>query len=75
MQQLLNACTPWLNWKVAAAVGIALVGVALFADWSSWAVWLGATPLLAIIVCLLPCLIPLVVLRLKGGDRRSAQPK
>jgi hypothetical protein len=75
MQALRNRCFPWLNWKVAAALSIVLAGMVLCADWSSWGMWVGATPLLTIVVCLLPCLIPLVLLPRKGGDRGSAQPK
>ena len=75
MQKLLNECIPWLNWKVAAILGIMLIGVGLYAEWSSWSLWMGATPLLAIAVCVLPCLIPLAFLWHKGSERHSVQPK
>ncbi len=75
MKKLLNDCLPSLNWKVAAVFGVVLVGIVFYAVQSSWGVWLSATPLLAIALCVLPCLIPLAFLWRKGGDQDSVQTK
>ena len=63
-RHLLKECAPWLTWKVAAAlVAVALcAGIIAGAGGGIIAV-IGATPLLAIAVCLLPCLVSLVMLR------------
>lgn len=67
MRHLIKECTPWLNWKVAAVfiAVVACVGFIIGADAGVLAI-AGATPLLAIALCLVPCLIPLVLLRGKG---------
>ena len=67
MRHLIKECAPWLNWKVDAlfVAVVAGVGFVVGADAGLLAV-VGATPLLAIASCLVPCLIPLVVLRGKG---------
>jgi len=67
MRNLIKQCAPWLNWKVAAVLVavVACVGFIGGADAGVLAI-AGATPLLAIALCLVPCLIPLVLLRGKG---------
>jgi len=67
MPNLIKECAPWLNWKVAAVfvAVVACVGFIVGADAGVLAT-IGATPLLAIALCLVPCLIPLVFLRGKG---------
>jgi hypothetical protein len=67
MRTLIKECAPWLNWKVAAVfvAVVACVGFIVGADAGLLAVF-GATPLLAIVLCLVPCLIPLAFLRGKG---------
>ena len=67
MRNLIKECAPWLTWKVAAvfAAVVACVGFIIGADAGLLAI-AGATPLLAIALCLVPCLIPLVLLRGKG---------
>jgi hypothetical protein len=71
MRKLIKECAPWLNWKIAAAFAaiVACVGLIVGADAGLLAV-VGATPLLAFALCLVPCLIPLVFLRGKS----KAQP-
>ena len=75
MRKLIKECAPWLNWKVAAvfAAVVACVGFIIGADAGLLAI-AGATPLLAIALCLVPCLIPLAFLRGKGKTQaRTAQ--
>jgi hypothetical protein len=75
MRKLIKECAPWLNWKVAAAfaAGIICIGLIVGADAGLLAV-AGATPLLAIAACLVPCLIPLVLLRNKKEPAKTAAP-
>jgi len=75
MRNLIKECAPWLNWKVAAVfvAVVACVGFIVGADAGRLA-FLGATPLLAIALCLMPCLIPLAFIRGKGKmQTRTAQ--
>jgi hypothetical protein len=67
MRNLIKECAPWLNWKVAAVfvTAVICIGFIVGADAGVLAA-IGATPLLAIALCLVPCLIPLVLLRSKG---------
>jgi hypothetical protein len=71
MQKLLNTCSPWLTWKLAIAVAVTVVGMVLFTDLPQWSLWVGTTPLLAIVVCMLPCLIPVILLWRKGASGQS----
>lgn len=68
MQKLLNECVSWLNWRVVAVWGIAILAVVWYTTGSSWRLWLSASPLLALILCALPCLLPVVWLWRKGAD-------
>jgi hypothetical protein len=72
MRSLIEECAPWLNWKVAAvfAVAVVCIGFIVSADAELIAV-AGATPLLAIAACLVPCLIPLVLLRGKKEPAKT----
>jgi len=66
MRKLIKECAPWLNWKVAAifAAAVVCIGFIAGADVGLLAV-VGATPLLAIAACLVPCLLPLAFIRNK----------
>src|SRR5215216_5545044 len=72
MRKLIKECAPWLNWKVAAVfvAVVACVGFIVGADAGLLAV-VGATPLLAIVLCLVPCVIPLVLLRSNKEPAKS----
>ena len=69
IQQIVKQCAPWLSWKVGAAVALAAVGLAVFVGLPSVSFLAGATPLLLLALCLVPCLLPLALLRRKGRDR------
>jgi hypothetical protein len=75
MRKLIKECAPWLNWKVAAvfAVAVVCIGLIVGADVGLLAI-AGATPLLAIAACLVPCLIPLVLLRRKKEPVQNTTP-
>jgi hypothetical protein len=72
MRKLIKECAPWLNWKVAAVfvAVVACVGFIVGADVELLAI-AGATPLLAIALCLVPCLIPLLLLRSKKAAAQT----
>ena len=75
MRNLIKECAPWLNWKVAAifAAAVVCIGFIVGADAGLLAV-AGLTPLLAIAACLVPCLIPLMLLRGKSDPAKTAAP-
>jgi hypothetical protein len=73
MLKLIRDCAPWLNWKLGAVfAGVLLVGLFAFRMEAGELALFGATPLLGILVCLIPCAIPLLLLRGKG--RNSTTP-
>ena len=75
MRNLIKECAPWLNWKVAAifAAAVVCIGFIVGADVGLLAI-AGATPLLAIAACLVPCLVPLVLLRGKKEPAQNTTP-
>jgi len=69
MLKLVRACAPWLSWKVGVAfVAVVLVAGIAFGAETGLLAFIGATPLLAIAACMVPCLIPLAFLR---GERKA----
>lgn len=72
MQKLLNDCLPWFTWKAAVVLGGVFLGFVLYAVRASWSGWLSATPLLAIALCVLPCLLPSAFLWRKG-EKQDAE--
>ncbi len=76
MLNLMRECAPWLTLKRAIVIGGALLGIALISGLEGRLVaLLGATPLIALLVCLIPCAIPLLLLRrsAKNGAAPAAQ--
>src|SRR5437867_1144885 len=72
MLKLIRDCASWLNWKVGTTrAAIVLVGLFAFGAQAGLLAFVSATPLLAMVACLLPCLIPLVLLRGKGRSSAS----
>ena len=73
MLKLIRDCAPWLNWKLGAVfAGVLLAGFFAFGIEARLLALLGTTPLLAILVCLIPCTIPLLLLR--GKERGTSAP-
>ena len=73
MLRLIRECTPWLNWKIAAVIsGVMLIGFVAFGLEARLIALLGTTPLLALLVCLLPCALPLLLLRRSSSRQKAA---
>jgi hypothetical protein len=73
MLKLIKDCAPWLNWKVAAVFAALVLCVGLVMGQQLGLVaLLGATPLIGLLLCLIPCAIPLLLL--KGKGQAKAQP-
>ena len=65
MLRFVKACAPWLNWKTAGIVALVVVGLIVCTGMPSLGALAGAVPLLLIVACLVPCLVPLALLRRK----------
>lgn len=63
MRNLLNECMPWLTWQTGLIVALVTIGLVVCTGLPTWSILVGATPLLIVAACLLPCLIPLVFWR------------
>jgi hypothetical protein len=72
MLNLVKACAPWLNWKSAAVIALVAFGVAFCLGMRALGLLAGAAPLLLMLACLIPCLIPLALLRRRGPDQAAA---
>lgn len=73
MMKLIRDCAPWLNWKIGAVfAGVLLVAAFAFRMEAGLITLIGATPLLGILVCLIPCAIPLLLLRGRGRSANSS---
>jgi hypothetical protein len=69
MLKFMKECAPWLNWKVGALfAAVVLVADIAFGAEAGLLAFIGATPLLAIAACMVPCLLPLAFLR---GKRKT----
>jgi hypothetical protein len=63
MRNVLKQCVSWLDWRFVAGGLAVLVALAVCNKLPTLGIFAGATPLLLIAACLLPCLIPLVLFR------------
>jgi hypothetical protein len=78
MLKLFKECVPWLNWQTGLIAALAIVGIVVCTGLPSWSFLAGATPLLLIAACLIPCLVPLALLRKNKGATEvtvDSQPK
>jgi len=55
-----------LNWLTASITTLVIVGIVVYTGLPTIGALSGAAPLLAIVFCLLPCLIPIILLRKNG---------
>jgi hypothetical protein len=62
MWNAVKACTPWLDWKIVAALALVIVGIVVCTGLPTLRILAGAAPLLIVAACLIPCLVPLVLL-------------
>jgi hypothetical protein len=72
MLNLVKSCAPWLNWKTATVAGLVAFGVAFCLGIPARGLLAGAAPILLLIACLIPCLIPLALLRRSGPGQAAA---
>lgn len=74
MLNLVKTCAPWLNGKSAGIIALVTFGAAFCLGLPSLGLRAGVAPLLLLIACLIPCLIPLALLRRKNhGQVASTQ--
>jgi hypothetical protein len=73
MLKLMKQCVSWLDWKFVAGGVAVLLALALCGNLPSLSIFAGATPLILIIACLIPCLLPFLLLR--GAGRRQHKEK
>jgi len=75
MLNLIQRCAPWLNWKSAGIIALLAFGAAFCLGMPTIGLLAGAAPILLIIACLIPCLIPLALLHDKNRSQTApAQP-
>ena len=69
MLKAIQQCVSWLDWKVVAG-GLAVIAIlGLCLKLPTLGLLAGATPLLLVAACLVPCLIPIALVR--GRSRRN----
>jgi hypothetical protein len=66
MLNRLKTCTAWLTGQRVGVIGLVLVGLALCLGLPSLTIVAGIAPLLLLLACLVPCLVPLALLRDRG---------
>jgi len=74
MLKAVKECVLWLNWKVVGVAALVVVGLILCTELPALSILAGATPLLLVVACLVPCLLPLALLHRKSRDRGTVQP-
>ena len=70
MLKALKQCVGWLDWRFLAGGLAVVIGLALCNKLPTLGSFAGVTPLILIVACLVPCLVPLALLR--GAGRRHA---
>ena len=73
MFKVVKQCVPWLNWKLAGVAVLGVVGLMLCTKLPALSILAGGAPLLVLVACLVPCLLPLALVRGKGRDRGTVQ--
>ena len=73
MLKLVKECAPWLNGKNAGIAALVVVGLFLCTGMPKLSILAGVAPLLLLVACLVPCLIPLALLRRKNQAQGVVQ--
>ena len=74
MLKIVRQCVGWLDWKFVAGGLAVLIALAVCAKLPTLSIFAGAAPLLLLVVCLVPCLLPLVWLRnARRGEATKTQ--
>jgi hypothetical protein len=74
MLKAIKQCIGWLDWKVVAG-GLAVIALlTLCLKLPTLSMLAGLTPLLLIVVCLVPCLVPIALVRGAGRRDRIKKP-
>ena len=63
MRTFLKQCVSWLDWRFVAGGLAVLLALAVCSKLPSLSIFAGVAPLLLIAACVIPCLIPLALLR------------
>lgn len=73
MLKVVKQCAPWLNWKNACIAALVVGGLILCTGLPNFSILAGVVPLLLLVACLVPCLIPLTLLRRKNHAQGIVQ--
>jgi len=73
MLRAMKQCVGWLDWRFIAGGLAVVVGLAVCNKLPTLGISAGVTPLILIIACLVPCLVPLALLRGAGRRHQTKQ--
>ncbi len=71
MQKVIKQCAGWPDWRFVAGGLAVIIGLAVCAKLPTLGIVAGAAPLLLLAACLVPCLLPLALLRRAGRGQRT----
>ena len=74
MRNLLKQCLSWLDWRFVAGGVAVLIALAVCCNLPTFGLLAGATPFVLLLACLVPCLIPLALLRRGQRGQRERPP-
>lgn len=74
MLNLLKQCVRWLDWRFIAGGVAVLIGLAACGNLPTLGIFAGATPIVLLLACLIPCLVPLALFRRGQRGQREATP-
>jgi O-antigen ligase len=71
MQKVIMQRVGWLDWRFVAGGLAVIIGLAVCDKLPTLGIVAGAAPLLLIAACLVPCLLPLALLRRARRGQRT----
>lgn len=71
MRNLLKQCIGWLDWRFVAGSVAVLIALAVCGNLPTLSIFAGATPLVLLLACLIPCLLPLALFRRGQREQRD----